>query len=670
MPDFTTQGTPPFICRALTAQEWADYVASYDFGSVAPSRLVLHHTYIPNEAQWRGLSTLQGIQRYYAGLGWRSAPHMFVGPDGIWLATPMKDIGIHAGTGNSGTVGGRLWYSIGLEMVGYFDRERPRGAVWELSKAVMGGLSRRLGIPPRQLISFHRDYTNQKSCPGWAITKPWVFGEVEAWLNNQAPPPPPPPGPIGTPAPEVELLIELLMGEGYKRRGQSYHSDWAFHQYAAQNGLGFPIGQNTTLSADGKTYAYQPFARETLYSEAPNWGDVRRLSDLLAGSLPPGGLGRALLEATYRAGGAALHPEWAFHQHALSGKLGPPLGESANITVDGAQYSYQAFALDTLYNQVPNWGDVRRLSTLAEAGDPAQQRLRDALLAATYGRSGVAYHPEWAFHQIARRLNLGAPLSDSYRVMQGSTEYAVQVYATDVLYNIVPNWAEVRRLSASLPAASATLAPEGAEADTGGGRANVAEAEMWGEPLAEPEAPTGPDLSALLSDDAVLEPAPAPFHILQFAVLSIAELPYGSRYGSRINVLVLHSDPGPALGAVAAMRALGSRSSTHYYIAHGGQILQVVPDHYAAWHTGTGVWRGRRQNINRISLGLTIERGPDGYSEDSLQALAWLVSTLRQRYSLPPEALVRAGDLDPREKGLPDFPWELLMQRLRPGGPL
>ncbi|HEU4327437.1 MAG TPA: N-acetylmuramoyl-L-alanine amidase [Roseiflexaceae bacterium] len=186
MADFPTEGSPPFINRKLSVAEWKPYVAGYDFGRLAPSRLVLHHTYKPDEPQWTGLNTMRGMQRFYAGKGWTAAPHIYTGPDGIWLATPMEDIGIHAGTGNSGRVNGELWYSIGLEMVGYFDRKRPSGPVWELSKAVMGGLSRRLGIPPRQLISFHRDYTNQKSCPGWAITKPWVFGEVEAWLAAQA----------------------------------------------------------------------------------------------------------------------------------------------------------------------------------------------------------------------------------------------------------------------------------------------------------------------------------------------------------------------------------------------------------------------------------------------------------------------------------------------------
>lgn len=121
---------------------------------------------------------------FYGRKGWSAAPHLFVAPDGIWLATPMRDIGIHAGTGNSGRVNGKLWYSIGLEMVGFYDKVQPSGAIWEQSKAVMGSLSRRLHIPPRQLISFHRDYTNQKSCPGWAVTKEWVWSEVENWLDQ------------------------------------------------------------------------------------------------------------------------------------------------------------------------------------------------------------------------------------------------------------------------------------------------------------------------------------------------------------------------------------------------------------------------------------------------------------------------------------------------------
>src|SRR5829696_7616106 len=356
-----TTGTPPMIGRRLAIPEWLSYIAAYQFGSTTPSRVVLHHTFSPTVSEWLGLRSMQGIQRFYAQKGWTAAPHVFVGPDGIWLFTPLKDVGIHAGTGNSGYTNGKFWYSIGLETVGDYDRVRPSGVVWEGVKAVLGGLSKRLGIAPRQLISFHRDYTNLKSCPGWAVTKDWVVGEVDAWLANRPAPTPPPPGPIGSPTPEAEALAELLLDQSYSRRGEGYNGDWAFHQFAVQNRLGFPIGKSALVQVAGVTYAYQPFARDTLYNQVPNWGDVRRMADLLTGAIPVAGLGRVLIDATFRAGAATFHPDWAFHQYVLKNRLGPPIGESATITVDGAQYSYQAFALDTLFNRVPNWAAIRRV---------------------------------------------------------------------------------------------------------------------------------------------------------------------------------------------------------------------------------------------------------------------------------------------------------------------
>jgi hypothetical protein len=635
-----TTGMPPMIGRGLSIADWLAYIAGYQFGAVAPSRVVLHHTWVPTVAQWTGLRSMQALQRYYAGKGWTAAPHIFVGPDAIWLFTPLKDVGIHAGTGNSGTSGGRFWYSIGIETVGDYDRARPSGPVWEHTKAVLGGLSRRLGISPRQLFSFHRDYTNQKSCPGWAVTKEWVFGEIEAWLSNRPPPSPPPPGPIGNPTPEVAALVEALMEQSYARRGEGYNSDWAFHQYAVQHNLGAPIGRSAQLQADGKRYAYQPFARDTLFNEIPNWGDVRRLSALLGGRIPAAGLARALLDASYRAGGATLHPDWAFHQYAVANQLGPPIGESTTITVDGAQYAYQVFAVDTLYNAVPNWADVRRLSALANATASAQLRLRDALLAQTYRAGGATYHAEWAFHQLARSWNLGAPLSDSYRVSSGAAQYAIQVYAADTLYNVVPNWADVRRLSA-------LTAP----------RPAVLGAESPAQP-AQPRATT------------TREPASVTFQIVQYSSAAAMPTAYSERDGAKIALIVLRGDTGPATQSLAAMTAPGARASAHYYAARDATIYQVVDDQYAAWHAGMAEWNGRRQNINRISLGVVVERGPAGYSDAQLATLVWLIDTLRGRYQLPVDAVLRWSDLDPRSPGdPPGFPMELFVRRLVPGIP-
>lgn len=631
MPDFPTEGSPPFINRMLTIAEWRDYVASYDFGRLAPSRLVLHHTYRPDETTWRGLTTMRGIQKFYAGKGWTAGPHIFTGPDGIWLATPMSQIGIHAGTGNGSLAQG--WYSIGLEMVGYFDRVLPSGKVWEHSVAVMGELSRRLKIPPRQLISFHRDYTNQKSCPGWAVTKEWVWSQVEAYLNNTAPPPAPPPGPIGTPTPADELLIETLLEEGYKHKtnGQGYNADWAFHQYALEHKLGMPMGPSARITVDGKVYNYQPFARDTLYCEVPNWGDVKTLSDLLGGSIPPSGLGRALLEATYQAGGSPFRPDWAFHQYAVARKLGPPVGKSAQITVDGKQYAYQAFAVDTLYNLVPNWKDVRQLSQIGAATDPATVRLRDALLTETYKQAGTTYRPDWAFHQLARQLAIGAPLANSYQITLEKTTYALQPFALDVLYNVVPKWSEVKRLSDL--------------------------ARQHGMPVLGAAMPA-PVLAVRSAE--ITPPVDGGFSIIQVTPPAMA---FSDRGGEQVSMVVLHAIPGPVAETIAAMTNFNARFATHYLIGLDGSIYRLVDEPKAAWHAGFATG-STRYNLNRISVGIALER-PVGWpatqaagdTDAQVRALRWLLRQLDARYRLDPDAIVLwsslAGSDDEALAGLP-----------------
>lgn len=446
MADFPTAGAPPFINRRLSLSEWRQYVAGYSFGSLPPSRVVLHHTWRPTQAQWAGLASMRAIQRYYAAKGWTAGPHIFAAPDGIWLATPMAQVGIHAGVGNGSLAQG--WYSIGLEMVGDFNESRPQGPVWQHSLAVMGELSRRLAIPPRRLISFHRDYTSTKSCPGWSLSKEWVWGSVDAYLSNVTPPPPPPPGGGGI-TPGNEQLLERLLEESFRQKtgGQGYDPGWAFHQVAVERGLGAPMAPSTTLSEGGRRYDFQPFARDTLYTEVPNWGDVRSMYQLLGGSIPPAGLGRRLLDETYKAGGAEFRPDWAFHQFALLNRLGPPVGRSGTVTVEGRQYAVQVFAADTLYNLVPNWGDVRMLSRLASTANPAEARLREALLVLTYRQAGQIYRSDWAFHQLARAYAIGTPLSGSYQITLEGTAYALQVYALDTLFNVVPRWSDVRRMS-------------------------------------------------------------------------------------------------------------------------------------------------------------------------------------------------------------------------------
>lgn len=628
MPDFPTQGSPPFINKPLTIPEWLNYVSSYQFGPLPVTKIILHHTWKPTVDQWRGLSTLTGIQKFYGGKGWSSGPHFFIGPDAIWLATPMSQIGIHANAGNGGRSAG--WYSIGIEMVGDYDRARPSGAVWEQTRAVIGGLARKIGGNLNDLIHFHREYNTAKSCPGWAVTKDWVVAEVNAWMSNNAGGASTlPVGTIGSPTPDVEHLGELLLEQSFARRGEGYNETWAFHLFAVQNGLGFPMARSQTLSAEGKTINYQPFARDTLYCEVPNWGDVKRLSELLGGSIPPAGtLGRALLDASYKTGGAVFHPEWAFHQYAMAGAgLGPPLAESKTLAVDGVTYSYQIYATETIYNPGQEWSNIKRLSALAASSNPAEVKLRDALLGKVYEAAGMTYRPDWAFHQLALKLGLGAPLGKADPVSNGAAQYNFQVYATDTVYNLVPHWSDVKRLSELVGTAPrrAVLSAEGAPAPS---RAR-----------------------AVLSADVTYDPQLKEHYLVRYSVPGVGPSAYGTRSGSKIAAIVLHGDTGPTEDALTRMTTPGAKAMTHYYIAGDAQIYQLISDRFAAQHAGMATWRGTRRNMNRLSIGVAVERPSGGYTPKQQAALRDLIETLRANYDIPADAVLRWGDLRPGKGG-------------------
>lgn len=98
----------------------------------------------------------------------------------------------------------------------------------------------------------------------------------------------------------------------------------------------------------------------------------RRYDDLATG----------LMMETFRATGQEYYAEWAFHKYVVdetrAGRpLGSPLDESRNIIAGGRRYAVQTFALDTLYTPLSdiegetNWSDVRRLSDLLRADQPA-----------------------------------------------------------------------------------------------------------------------------------------------------------------------------------------------------------------------------------------------------------------------------------------------------------
>jgi hypothetical protein len=226
-----------FIGEGLTAGEFADYVRDYDFGTIPPDYVVLHHTAIPSTRQARyptggvwddnetGLSEAQikarrqamlhGIKNVYACRpGWDRGPHLFIDDRYIWLFSPMREVGIHAAQGNSYHDAGGLHYSIGIEVVGYYEKVHWPEPIERMVGHAVAVLKRHLGTfdlhyqPRAGAISSHRDY-NKPTCPGAAISNQYYIQVLQGGWSalGQAVPasprlaPAPAPAPTSAPAP-------------------------------------------------------------------------------------------------------------------------------------------------------------------------------------------------------------------------------------------------------------------------------------------------------------------------------------------------------------------------------------------------------------------------------------------------------------------------------------
>lgn len=194
-----------YIGQGLTADGFTAYVRDYNFGSIPPNFLVLHHTATPGAtwavstgnpaALWdageQGLSEdaimqqrkgrLDGIMRFYRTTypTWPAGPHLFVDDRYIWLFSPMNDWGVHAKEGN----GSGNSYSIGIEVVGDYTNVVWPEPVANLVGHAVAVLKQRLGTFELRYqrmaggISSHRDY-NKPACPGNAISNDFYLDAI------------------------------------------------------------------------------------------------------------------------------------------------------------------------------------------------------------------------------------------------------------------------------------------------------------------------------------------------------------------------------------------------------------------------------------------------------------------------------------------------------------
>ncbi len=164
------------INKYLSLSQFQDYVNEFDFGKKKPTKLVIHHTWRPTKDSWAGERSIFGFKKYYEKKKWAVGPHMFIAEEGIWLFTPMNRDGIHASSLNKG--------SIGIEIVGDYDLQQWSGQTKTNALGAIKILMDQLSLTPSNIF-FHRDVSS-KSCPGWAITKEWLFYELEDFNLNSS----------------------------------------------------------------------------------------------------------------------------------------------------------------------------------------------------------------------------------------------------------------------------------------------------------------------------------------------------------------------------------------------------------------------------------------------------------------------------------------------------
>ncbi len=139
------------------------------------------------------------------------------------------------------------------------------------------------------------------------------------------------------------------------------------------------------------------------------------------------------------------------------------------------------------------------------------------------------------------------------------------------------------------------------------------------------------------------------------------------RLKKRIKFIIIHYT-GMKKETAAIERLLNPKSkvSSHYYIKKNGNILNLVPDLYEAWHAGISSWKNLT-SMNKHSIGIEMTNpghyhGYDNFSIKQILSLKRLLKYLMKKYKIGYKCILGHSDISPDRKKDPGekFPWYLL----------
>ncbi len=121
--------------------------------------------------------------------------------------------------------------------------------------------------------------------------------------------------------------------------------------------------------------------------------------------------------------------------------------------------------------------------------------------------------------------------------------------------------------------------------------------------------------------------------------------------------------------AINKLTSINSKVSSHYFIKNNGEILNLIPDLYVAWHAGVSSWK-KFKSINKYSIGIEInnpghENLYKDFTKEQIMSVLKLCRFLIKKYKVDPKFILGHSDISPDRKKDPGekFPWEYLNKR-------
>ena len=121
--------------------------------------------------------------------------------------------------------------------------------------------------------------------------------------------------------------------------------------------------------------------------------------------------------------------------------------------------------------------------------------------------------------------------------------------------------------------------------------------------------------------------------------------------------------------AINRLTSLKSKVSCHYFVKRDGEILNLVPNSYIAWHAGVSSWKNYT-NLNKNSIGIEISNsGHDNkyekFNKKQIKSVLKLSKYLIKKYKIKSKFILGHSDISPDRKKDPgeNFPWQYLSKK-------